>query len=348
MSTRQRATLEMTADSTAGRPMLLAHANVDAVPASDIAALRLQDLARRFSGDNGHQPATDALTSLDETDIEFEPVSLATIEALASRQVPDSLEDSLDDSVGDASGAPWPTAPLAVVVSAPSSVPALSTGTGAPPPPFAAPPEPLDLSDDVLPNEAESDEPPTDAMLYPVLEDETPAALPQAAEQPLMLADQSAPDIRLVDLIRRQQSLLEQLNRFPPPDDDAAGSSDDPGRGPAALPPPLSVLEQLAPPAISAAAPLALGFATPPPLPPVEKAESPLPSSPRPAARQREDEPNVAALSQRSPMIIQRARAERSSGRRGGPAATPPSAAPAFFAGLAVAIAIAGVLFAVL
>jgi hypothetical protein len=172
--------------------------------------------------------------------------------------------------------------------------------------------------------------------------------LAMEADQPLMLADQSAPDIRLVDLIRRQQSLLDQLNRFPPLHEDSPGGNDDPGLEPAAPPPPHSVFEQLAPPIPPAAAPLALGYGTPPPLPPAEKAEFPQPSAPRPAARQREDEPNVAELSQNSPMIIQRARAERSGGRRAGPAAAPPSAAPAFFVGLAVALAIAGVLFAIL
>ncbi len=37
-----------------------------------------------------------------------------------------------------------------------------------------------------------------------------------ATDEPLMLADQSDSDIRLVDLIKRQQSLLDQLNRYPP------------------------------------------------------------------------------------------------------------------------------------
>jgi hypothetical protein len=47
-------------------------------------------------------------------------------------------------------------------------------------------------------------------------------------------------------------------------------------------------------------------------------------------------------------MIIQRARAERF-GRRVGPAvAAPPSAIPAFLGGLALALVVAGVLFAIL
>jgi len=345
MSIRQRATLEMTASPTAERPLLLAHADVDAAPVEDIAARRLQDLARRFTGDEGHQPAADALTSLDEADAEFEPVSLASIEALADRQAPDTPEDSL----GDAGDEIRPNALLTVVASAPSSVPALSTDTAATSPRLlAAHAEPLDLSDDVLANENERDEPPSDATLHSVLNDDSLTTFPQEADPPQTLADQYAPDIRLVDLIRRQQSLLDQLNRFPPPHDDAPGGNDDPAPEPAAPPPPLSVLEQLAPPALAAAAPLAVGYGTPPPLPPVEKAEFPLPSAPRPAARQRDDEPNVADLSQSSPMIIQRARAERSRGRRGGPAATPTSAAPAFFVGLAVALVIAGVLLAIL
>jgi hypothetical protein len=345
MSTRQRATLEMTANPISERPLLLAQADVDALAAEDIAARRLHDLARRLSGEDSHQLNAIADTSLEEADAEFEPISLAAIEALGTRQVPDTPEDSLGDS-SEETGA---TAQLAAIVSAPSPVPALRTDASAtPPPPVAVFHEPFDLSDDVLPNEDENDAPPSDAAHYPALEEETPEAFPLGADQPLMLADQSAPEIRLVDLIRRQQSLLDQLNRFPPHDDEAPASNDDAGLEPAASPPPLSVVDQLAPPAIPADAPLALGFGTPPPLPPVEKTEFRLPPPQRPAERQREDEPNVSELTQMSPIIIQRARAERSSGRRVGPAAAPPSVAPAFFVGLAVALAIAGVLFAVL
>jgi hypothetical protein len=350
MSIRQLATLEMTANPIAERPLLLVQTDVDAVPVEDIAARRLQDLARRFSGDDGDPLSADADTTLDETDAEFEPVSLAAIEALGSHQLPDTLEDSL----GDARYETGPAVPLAVIASAPSSVPALWAETDAMAlPPFALEPEPepepFDLSDDVVPDEPESDALPSDTMLYPALEDETQVALPlEADQQPLLLADQSAPDIRLVDLIRRQQSLLDQLNRFPPPYDDAPDSNDDPGPESLASPPPLSVFEQPAPPDISAAAPHALGYATPPPLPPMERAEFPPPSAPRTAARQRDDEPNVSELSQSAPMIIQRARAERANGHRRGPAAAPTSAAPAFFAGLAVALVIAGVLLAIL
>lgn len=342
MSIRQRATLEMTANPIAERPLLLAHADVDTAPAEDIAARRLLDLVQRFSRDEGHPLAT----SLDESDTEFEPLSLASIEALGGRQVPDTPEDSLDDA-GEETGTP---ALLTVVASAPSSVPALWADMGATSPlPLAVHAEPFELSDDVmLENEPESDEPSSDATPYSVLNDDALMAFPPETDQPQMLADQAAPDIRLVDLIRRQQSLLDQLNRFPPPHDDAPAANDDLGPEPAALPPPHSVLEQLAPPDLPAAVAPALGYGTPPPLPPVEKAEFPKSSPPRPAARQREDEPNVAELSQRSPMIIQRARAERSSGRRGGPTAAPPSVAPAFFVGLAVALAIAGVLLAIL
>jgi hypothetical protein len=164
-----------------------------------------------------------------------------------------------------------------------------------------------------------------------------------------MLADQSAPDIRLVDLIRRQQSLLDQLNSFPPSYEALARApeADEPE---AETPAPRSLIEQLAPPPTPppALAPAKAAQETPPPLPPFEIAALPPPRPSKPAVREHRDEPSEAELPQQSPIIIQRARAERSGRRIGPTVAAPPSAIPAFLGGLALALVVAGVLFAVL
>jgi hypothetical protein len=330
MSTRQRVTLETTADPATGGPLPLARA-VDgvAVPIEDIAARRLHELAQHLSGADLSTPGAGADSSLDDTDAEFERVSLAAIVALGRQQTPDPPDDALVDAsaASEVSGPP-------LAVASPPSLPvpiadAAAAGAGVTGGAVLTPPE------------AAAAQPPADLPLEAAESDTTPA--PLASSQPLMLTDQSTSDIRLVDLIRRQQSLLDQLNRFPPTYK-APDEATDPVPEPAA-PAPRSVIEQLAPPhAIAdATTPFEIEREAPPPLPPPEE------EPPPPAANESKAEPPTEAeLPERSPIIIQRARAERSGRRRIGPVAAPPSAMPAFFAGLGAALFIAGILLVIL
>lgn len=347
MSTRQRFTQETTAEPAIGATRLVSHA-VDrgTPPIEDIAAHRLRELAERVS--NAAMPLSGANDDgkLEEADTEFEPVSLATILALGREQTPDSS----DDALADATETTGTVAPLAVVTSAPV-VPVTSDDEIAPPTPPATreadAAEPLQVTGEVL--EATDDIPPTLPSEDSTVEIVSVEEGLSTADAPLMLADQSAPDIRLVDLIRRQQSLLDQLNSFPPSYealDKAHGTKE----AEAAAPAPRSLVEQLAPPPVPPPAPAPTNTAreAPPPLPPFEIAALPPPRPSKSAAREHREEPSEAELPRQSPMIIQRARAERS-GRRAGPAvAAPPSAVPAFLGGLALALVVAGVLFAVL
>jgi hypothetical protein len=284
---------------------------------------------------------------LDEADAEFEPVSLATILALGRQQELDEPGDAQNDAVET-------VVPVAVVTRAPF-LPVANDDEAAPSTELAA------LSSEVI------DEPPhIDGEVLETIVDAQPALsseeilpeetgasdAPSGADQPLMLADQSQPDIRLVDLIRRQQSLLDQLNSFPPSYEalDRPQESAEPEVEPEASP--RSLVEQLAPPPAPASAPptpTKVAQAAPPPLPPFEIAALPPPRSQQPSpAREHREEPSEAELPQQSPIIIRRARAERS-GRRIGPAvAAPPSVVPAFLGGLALALVVAGVLSAVL
>ncbi|WP_072387579.1 hypothetical protein [Hyphomicrobium sp. CS1BSMeth3] len=358
MSTRQRATLDTTAEPAAGARLLLARTSEDAtVPPEDIAALRLHELAARLSGALLPPPGADDKISLKETDTEFKPVSLADIIALGRKQTPDTPDDSLAPTSSDAATA----APLVALVSAPSIEAAEAANAGDPAEPIdvatlpaATPSEPLRLAGEAptvlfkSEGAAEASQFADQTLSRPEIEDETPTAAPMAGDQPLMLADQSAPDIRLVDLIRRQQTLLDQLNRFPPAYDTLEKTAD-PVPAPAEAQPP-SVIEQLAPPppAVIDVPAIEAEREAPPPLPPAEKIALPPPSLKVQARRERDDAAAEPVLPEHSPMIIQRARAERS-GRRMGPAvAAPPSTLPAFLVGLAVAVVIAGVLFVVL
>ncbi len=355
MSTRQRATLDMTAEPVPGPRLLLARTGDDAVwPTEDIAAQRLRELAARLSGSDISK-SDDSKNSLDDSGTEFQPVSLAAILALGRQQQPDAPGDTLV-TVREAA-VPAPTPPVALLSEPPVPAPTADEAPATfdvPAVEALAPPEALRFSDEAPPPILIlADDDPADALdandpveQAEISEPSMPAEL--AADQPLMLADQSAPDIRLVDLIRRQQSLLDQLNRFPPAYDtpeSAAPPAPAPDAGDA--PPSFSVIERLAPPIATTSAPtLEISRDAPPPLPPPEIRVRPTPS--QPGARERKEEAPEPVLSEQSPIIIQRARAERT-GRRMGPAvAAPPSTLPAFFVGLGVAVVIAGVLFAVL
>lgn len=350
MSTRQRFTHETTAESVRGATLLLPRAiDSGTPPADDIAARRLRELAQRVS--NAAMPGSDAGEDrgLDEADAEFEPVSLATILALGREQAPDSDDDAPDNATDTVET----VVPVAVVPSAP--FPPVANDDEAPPS-AAIVTLRSDVIDEAPPLEGEVLEATVDIQSASPSEDGPAAAVvddedaQSGADQPLMLADQSAPDLRLVDLIRRQQSLLDQLNRFPPSYEALANETREAEAAEEPAPTPRSVIEQLAPPPAPPPAPTPKDAAheAPPPLPPFEIAALPPPRPPPATPRDRRDEPSEAELPQQSPIIIQRARAERS-GRRIGPAvAAPPSAIPAFLGGLALALVVAGVLFAVL
>ena len=360
MSTRQRFTHETTADPVMEAPRLLPRAvESGAPPVEDIAARRLRELAERVS--HAAVPASGAEDdrSLDEADAEFEPVSLATILALGRDEQPDTT----GEAAAEAHEPVETVVPIAVVATSPF-LPVANDDEAAPLTSLAM------LSDDAIDEpehlEVEVLEASVDIQQAPSSEDSAPEEsadavedtdAPLAADQPLMLADQSAstPDIRLVDLIRRQQSLLDQLNSFPP-SYEALDKSREPAtvetaEPEAAEPAPRSLVEQLAPPPPQPTPPPAPAKAaqeSPPSLPPFEIAALPPPRPSMSSVRPHRDEPSEADLPQQSPIIIQRARAERS-GRRIGPAvAAPPSAIPAFLGGLALALVVAGVLFAVL
>ena len=321
------------------------------LPIEDIAARRLRELAERVS--NLAPPSSGADDgSLDEADAEFEPVSLATILALGRDEQPDA-----DEATAGARETVETVVPVAVVTTAPF-LPVANDDEAAPISPLAI------LSDDAIDEpenlELEVLEASVDIQPAPSAEEGAPDEnagdddAPLAADPPLMLADQSesAPDIRLVDLIRRQQSLLDQLNNFPP-SYEALNKTHEPAAPEATKPEPAparSLVEQLAPPPAPqpTPAPAKIAQEAPPPLPPFEIAALPPPRPPMSSARPHREEPSEAELPQQSPIIIQRARAERS-GRRIGPAvAAPPSVIPAFLGGLALALVVAGVLFAVL
>ena len=352
MSTRQRFTHETSGEPAIGAARLLSRA-VDGgtSPIEDIAARRLRELAERVSHAALPASAADDDGKLEEADAEFDPVSLATILALGRDQSPDTPAETLTE----AAEAVETVVPVAVVTSAPF-LPVANDDEATPPPVLATlgsdvidePPqaeaEVLEATVEIQPTPSSGDNAPEGDS-----DDDSDGEASPAADTPLMLADQSAPDIRLVDLIRRQQTLLDQLNSFPPSYEalDQAGKHAEPE---AEEPAPRSLVEQLAPPPAPApaSAPAMPAQETPPPLPPFEIAALPPPRPPKSAARERRDEPSEAELPRQSPMIIQRARAERS-GRRVGPAvAAPPSAIPAFLGGLALALVVAGVLFAIL
>lgn len=349
MSTRQRLTHETAASPLAGGSLVLARAVDGGVSLSeDIAARRLRELSQRLSAPETVALAADDDSKLEKSDAEFEPVSLAAILALGRRLTPDTPDDALIESAVDAR----PLVSIPAPTDAPSPEPARADAHVEPatlPVPVVAlePAEPLPLAGEVLlaPHETPSSEPSEQVSLDPMAaNDAAPDDNP-----PLLLADQSATDIRLVDLIRRQQSLLDQLNSFPP-------SYKPPEEVPEAAPAapaetPRSVIELLAPPAPAAPPEVRevreVREEAPPPLPPRKDTHREPPRLTAPAARERADEPAAADLPQQSPMIIQRARAERSVRRRPIVAA-PSSAVPAFLAGLAVALVVAGVLFAIL
>jgi hypothetical protein len=354
MSTRQRFSHETTAETMTPAPLLLARSmDAEPQPAEDIGARRLRELALRFS-QGGIPTSDDDDSTLEGTDVEFEPVSLASILALGREQQPDSPDSSLIET----DAAPRPVVPFLAISSAQLPAPEAAndvapTSTTLPALASAAPVEPLRFAgeefgapvDGAIAEADGTDEEALETAVVSIVEPISEQDATAAVNQPLMLADHSEPDVRLVDLIRRQQTLLDQLNSFPPSYDASQHAEDQ-------APVPRTLIEQLAPPPTpetAAPEPEPAREAPPPlPSPAPERAPPTLTlSPPTRAARERMDEPNASELTQNSPMIIQRARAERS-GRRIPVVATPPSAVPAFLGGLAAALLVAGVLLAIL
>lgn len=373
MSTRQRPMHETTVEPAAVAPLLLARAAEPPAPlapislAEDIGARRLRELAARLTGGDLQPNHADDDGDLDESDTEFEPVSLSTILALGRTQTSDLHDGApIDTIIGE------PQAGRLAVQAARELLPApASENTAAPPVALTADVPPMGLlSVAPLVTEDEDDDELADATveitalqpeehgaLAAVIDAEEDAA--RALYEPLLLSDQSTPDIRLVDLIRRQQSMLDQLNSFPPSYEalEKQAAANPPAATPA-TPPARSVIEQLAPPPAPPAAeptretPLALAQLAnirrePRLQPPSPSLASSLASSLTQTPQASRDEPDESELPQQSPIIIQRAMAERS-GRRAPVVAAPPSAVPAFLMGLAAALVFAGVLFAVL
>ena len=343
----------------------------------DIVAARMKDLAERFAAGKALQKSADVDALLTQSDVEIQPVSPAAITGLRGQAMADADDDDWLST---------PETQIAPVVpsgAATAIVPSRASTMASIPAPLSLPtmstrssetvseqnlqsllavldrPTPLRLAGEMPPSRQVPADPPavqsaaaaeeTQGPVVVTAEDDAPteplaasgnsAAHPwmdpaPAADAPLLLADQSATDIRLVDLIKRQQSLLEQLNRYPPAPESAELPTDVPANPPtahAALPA-WSVVDQLAP------APPVVAADTPPPLPSTGVLHRPDPS--------RDDDEHQ--LPERAPMIIERARAERSAhpGARNSAAATSPL--PAFAAGIAIALAIAGSLLFVL
>lgn len=375
MNSPVRATPDMKADVAQRAPILLAQS--DAVPAAarggvialdrpsssgtlnDIAAARMKDLANRLAAGKALQKAADIDAPLELSDVEIQPVSLAAITGLRGLAIADADNDWLPTTpmLLDAPAAPIlhggiaPTPLSAPTASMKSSETAsernlqsLLTVLDPPAPlrfaaevPFTrligAPTSVATTADDETPAAESPDEIET---AHPTHWVELEAQQALVANEPLKLPDQSDGDIRLVDLIKRQKSLLDQLNRYPPvpaPEDASMNS-------PAAPPTPWPFVDQLAP---------TLPFmASEQRRAPFPEAPPPLPSSGmlRLAGPSPEDAEHM--LTERSPMIIQRARAELS-GRHGArKSAAQSSPIPAFAAGVAVAFAIAGSLLLVL
>ena len=363
-------------NSSGGGVLLLERPGASAA-LDDIVAARMKDLAERLAAGKALQKSADVDALLTQSDVEIQPVSLAAIAGLRGRAMTDADDDDW---------LPAPQAQIAPMVPSDADtamVPSRASTTASAPAPLSLPtmsirssetvseqnlqsllavldrPTPLRLAGELPPSRQVSADPPAvlsaasveeaDRAVVVTTEADTPTDLlvasgssdaspwtdpAPAADAPLLLADQSATDIRLVDLIKRQQSLLEQLNRYPPAPVTTEVSTDVPANPPTpqAPVPAWFVVDQLAP------TPPVVAADTPPPLPPtgVLHLPAPLPD---------DDEHQ---LPERAPMIIERARAERSAHHGARNSATTPSPLPAFAAGIAIALAIAGSLLFVL
>ena len=381
MNSQMRATAHIKADAAQPAPLILSHTEAtladmrrdDAMPERhtaglvplDIAAARMRALAGRIT-DARHDARQLAVlddATLENADTEILPVSRSAIAGLRAFRAVTADED-------------FKPAPVAVVAQlAVSSEPEIASGVyrsevvpPSPPPATIdaeALPVPLRRAGTQLdrftsvpkPTDVEFEARSTDGSQLPAVFN---SADQNSALEPL--ENQIAPasedgemlpaDIRLVDLVRRQQTLLDQLSSYHGPSTpaDAVQSLEPPQF---ATP---SVVEQLAPvPLPLAPSQLAPAQLPPPaearrdvsetPTQPSETAMAPhVPSTFAPRLGVPQDDSD-SQLPERSPMIIERARAERQGRYGANEKYTPPSAIPAFAAGISVAIAIAGTLF---
>jgi hypothetical protein len=378
MNSPVRATADMKADAAQPAPLTLSHTEAtladmrrDIVPLErrttepvplDIAAARMRALAGRIKDARQEMRAV-ALrddAALEAADTEIVPVSRSAIAGLRAFRAVATTDDDTKPAPLAVQGPPAGTSRAEIVAEA-----SRSEFIGPLPRPASseseAPPVLLRRADTQLERVTETPPLPTDVEFETrsVDGDHLPALLKLAEQNQLLehLGDSAAPDgsngetpspdLRLVDLLRRQQTLLDQLNNY-----HGAPSSPEAVESPKQLPPSApSVIDELAPTpsqiapaqatqptesqdAVEATEPRTADIAVPPPVPPAlsTRREAPLDES-------------VSQLPQRSPMIIERARAERAGRRGASEEYKPPSAFPAFAAGIAVALAIAGTLF---
>lgn len=372
MNSPVRATADIKTDAAEAAPLKLSHTEATLAemrrevvvlerrptePAPlDIAVARMRALAGQITDARREQRQLavrdhHAHGAAADTEMEIVPVSRAAIAGLRAFRAVASDEDIR------------PALPPAQRVLAEPPLPAVATETSDPaisgPLPSAEdnsstageqPPVPLRLADTSLGRFASAPQPtdidfeanPTDSQLpaltHPAAGNDLPAPLPPG-DAPS--ADLIPTDLRLVDLIRRQQTLLDQLNSYPSAPPPAADASFEPP-----LPAAPSVVDQLAP------KPAHVAPETEPYDSPddtiddtaADSAPPPLPATFSTRLEVQADDPDTQ-LPERSPMIIERARAERSGRRGAGDAYTPPSPIPAFAAGITIALAIAGTLF---
>ncbi len=331
MNSPVRATADMKADPADATLLRLTHTDtalaemrrdvsISERPAAgaaplDIAALRMRDLAERLAETRRDTKPLAILsdTTLSSTDTEILPVSLATIAGLRALRA-----TGTNDDVGATTEALPITGDVIMPVSANVAV-------------VTADPEllPVPLRLATSGNE-----------LAPPLLAPTDVEFVTSGAGHLQPADDQIPaDIRLVDLIRRQKTLLDQLNSYPSAPLPAVIGPSEP-----AAPFARSVVDQLAP------TPAQIAVTTEP-RPALEimavDADTVAPTQPsvRPPRLEIAADGAEPELPERSPMIIERARAERSGRLGANDAYIPPSALPAFAAGLTIALAIAGTLF---
>jgi hypothetical protein len=332
MSSSQSAALEKIKD-----------AEVSELPSSpeDIGAARLRELAERLSGVSS-APARGGHDSFYDADEVVEPVSLSAILALGRTPANDTDAVPAASEISEA---------VQAVSTSPAVVPALLAPANQDEMPI-----PLRFagtsSDGVDPATSATSKP---AELASSDDDREPLIRRLGHAPPLealvVPGEHGEADVRLVDLIRRQQTLLDRLHKFPqageePVPEAAATEVSQIAALPAPEPEPepapaeQSVVERLAPP------PFEFPFAGRPQTLPEAVAESEkLPALPPPLPPAELGESTVANLSERAPIIIQRAHAERSGMYDPNEANAAPSVFPAFAAGIGLALALAGTLF---
>jgi hypothetical protein len=353
----------------------------------DIVAARMKDLADRLAAGKALLEAADIDAPLGPADVEIQPVSLAAITRLRGLAIADTDDDdwlpaapptpiapSARSEPTDAATAiiPAPPPPAEPTMSKKSSETAsernlasllavleqppplrlvgeLPTGVLVPvgsPAIAPTPVPPADAAEDARETVVTNTDTGAPSEIAHAPEDSAllrRAGPAFATDAPLLLADKSGNEIRFVDLANRQQSLLDQLNNYPtaPPAPEQQ-IEPPPARPPSASAPPSarSVVDDLAPtlPVVASDKRRRPSAEGPPPFPPAGVM--------RLTCNTPDDDEHL--LPERAPMIIERARAERSGLHRASKSTAASSPLPAFAAGVAVALAIAGSLLFVL